>query len=188
MGILKQRIKKAILSRLALRANVEVRPDLHVGPGSVVWAPRALRIGADVYIGKNVTIEADGEIGDGVLIANLVGIVGRTDHYLTDVGVNIRRSKWVGDFPELLSQHTVIGSDVWIGYAAIVLSGVSVGDSSIIAAGAVVTTDVPPNSIVAGNPARVLRNRFSDEDLERHWDRIQADGTRLLVAQRGTNQ
>ena len=53
-----------------------------------------------------------------------------------------------------------IGNDVWIGDRALILPGVHVGDGSIIAAGAVVTKDVPPYSIVAGVPARKIRDRF----------------------------
>ena len=53
-----------------------------------------------------------------------------------------------------------IGNDVWIGDRALILPGVHVGDGSIIAAGAVVTKDVPPHSIVAGVPARKIRERF----------------------------
>lgn len=180
----RQRLKSAVLSRIALRKNVDVGRDLHVGPGSVIWAPQRLKIGHDVYVGKNVTIEIDGEVGDGVLIANLVGIVGRRDHDHSDLGISIRRSRWVGDFPKELSQRTVIGSDVWIGYGAVVLSGVSIGDSSIVAAGSVVTSDIAPNSIVGGNPAKVIRQRFSDEDLDHHWERLEATGHRLLVGKR----
>lgn len=183
-----QRLKSAALLRLAIRKNVTVGPKMHAGPGSVIWAPRRLTIGRDVYVGKNVTIEIDGEIGDGVLIANLVGIIGRRDHDVGDLGKSIRRSRWVGDFPGQLSQRTVIGSDVWIGYGAVVLSGVSIGDSSIVAAGSVVTNDVPPNSIVAGNPARVIRQRFSDEDLEDHWMQLEATGHRLMVGMRGVHK
>lgn len=53
-----------------------------------------------------------------------------------------------------------IGNDVWIGDRALILPGVHVGDGSIITAGAVVTKDVPPYSIVGGVPARKIRNRF----------------------------
>ena len=53
-----------------------------------------------------------------------------------------------------------IGNDVWIGDRALILPGVHIGDGSIIAAGAVVTKDVPPYSIVAGVPARKIRDRF----------------------------
>lgn len=169
------------LRRFAIRKNVTVGSRFHVGPGSVLWAPRSLAIGNDVYVGKNVTIQVDGEIGDGVLIANLVGIVGRTDHDQHDLGVSIRRSKWVGDFPDELSQRTTIGSDVWLGYAAVVLSGVTIGDSAIIAAGAVVTSDMPANSVAAGTPARVIGRRFDEAELDLHWGKLVESGHRILV-------
>ena len=57
----------------------------------------------------------------------------------------------------------VIGSDVWIGYEAIVMQGVTIGDGAIIGARAVVTKDVPPYTIVGGVPAKPIRKRFSDE-------------------------
>jgi acetyltransferase-like isoleucine patch superfamily enzyme len=172
-------LANALLRRCAIRRNVTVGSRFHVGLGSVLWAPRALTIGNDVYVGKNVTIEVDGEIGDGVLIANLVGVVGRTDHDQHDSGISIRRSKWVGDFPGMLSQRTIIGSDVWIGYAAIILSGVTIGDSSVIAAGAVVTSDIPANSVAAGTPARVIGCRFDDAELDIHWAKLAASGHRM---------
>ena len=56
----------------------------------------------------------------------------------------------------------VIGSDVWIGLEALILSGVRVGDGAVIGARAVVVNDVPPYGIVAGNPARLVRKRFPD--------------------------
>lgn len=69
----------------------------------------------------------------------------------------------------------VIGSDVWIGRNATVLSGVTIGDGAVVGAGAVVLNDVPPYGIVFGNPARLMRKRFSDGDIEallalRWWD------------------
>ena len=158
--------------KLAIRNNVKVGRSFHVGPGSHIWAPRSLQIGNDVYVGKHVTIEVDGYIGDGVLIANKVGIVGRKDHDITEVGSLIRNSKWVGNSPEDLSLETFIGQDVWIGYGAIVLSGISIGPSTIIAAGAVVTKNVPPNSIIAGNPGKVIGQRFSEADLLKHWEML----------------
>ena len=59
----------------------------------------------------------------------------------------------------------VIGSDVWIGYEAVILSGVTIGDGAIIGARAVVTKDVPPYTIACGVPARQIRRRFSDETI-----------------------
>lgn len=59
----------------------------------------------------------------------------------------------------------VIGSDVWIGYEAVILSGVTIGDGAIIGARAVVTKDVPPYTIACGVPARQIRRRFSEETI-----------------------
>lgn len=60
---------------------------------------------------------------------------------------------------------TVVGNDVWFGYQATVMPGVRIGDGAIIAAGAVVTADVPPYTIVGGNPAQPIRQRFDDTDI-----------------------
>jgi len=60
---------------------------------------------------------------------------------------------------------TTLGNDVWVAFRGMVLNGVTVGDGAIIAAGAVVTRDVPPYAIVAGVPARVVRYRFEDPEL-----------------------
>jgi len=60
-----------------------------------------------------------------------------------------------------------IGNDVWIGYKATIMDNITIGDGAIIAAGAVVTRDVEPYTIVGGVPARVLKKRFTDEEIEK---------------------
>lgn len=70
---------------------------------------------------------------------------------------------------------TIIGNDVWIGYEAVVLSGVHIGDGAIIGTRAVVTKDVPPYTVVGGIPAREIRKRFDEETIKqlqkiRWWD------------------
>lgn len=62
--------------------------------------------------------------------------------------------------------NIVIGNDVWIGYEALILSGVTIGDGAVIGARAVVTKDVPPYTIVGGVPAKQIRKRFSEEEIE----------------------
>lgn len=69
----------------------------------------------------------------------------------------------------------VIGNDVWIGYEAVILAGVTIGDGAIIGTRAVVTKDVPPYTIVGGVPAKPIRKRFSDDTIAallalRWWD------------------
>lgn len=74
------------------------------------------------------------------------------------------------------TQNTTIGHDVWIGYGAYINSGVTIGSGAVIAAQAVVFNDVPPYAVVMGNPATVVRYRFSQRTVERmlkiawwHW-------------------
>lgn len=166
-----RRIAQRVIRLYSLRANIHVGRRVHIGLGSVIWAPSNLVIGDDVYIGKGCTIEVDGSIGRGCLIANRVGLVGRYDHDFKEIGVRVRDAPWVGDLrpEELGPRHSItIGEDCWIGYGAVVLSGCRVGRGSIVAAGAVVTKDVPEYCIVAGNPGVVVGNRFTEAERLRH--------------------
>ena len=157
---------------VAVRKGVELGQNVHIGPGSILWAADKLVVSDNVYIGKNCTIQCNGRIGRGVLIANLVGIVGRIDHDHRQIGVPIRNADWIGTSPKL-AQSTqslvIIEDDVWIGYGAIVLSGIKINKGAIIAAGSVITQDVEAYDIVGGNPARKIGRRFaSAQDIQRH--------------------
>jgi hypothetical protein len=97
-------------------------------------------------------------------------------------GVAFEKSK--GDLDSESKGSVIIGNDVWVGAGAIILSGVKIGDGAIVAAGAVVTKDVPPYSIVGGNPAKLIRYRFSEDQIAKllsirwwNWseDRIRAN-------------
>jgi acetyltransferase-like isoleucine patch superfamily enzyme len=134
-----------------------------------------------------VFIEANCEIGNYCLIANRVAIVGRRDHDFRTVGIPVRFSPWIGGKSAaegLLDERAVIEDDVWLGYGAIVLSGVRIGRGVIVAAGSVVTKDVAPYEIVAGNPARAVGRRFADEiTIQRHEASIRTG--RFRFSERG---
>lgn len=66
-----------------------------------------------------------------------------------------------------LKGNTTIGNDVWLGLAATILPGICIGNGSVVGAAAVVTHDVPAYTIVAGNPAKVIRKRFDDEVISK---------------------
>jgi virginiamycin A acetyltransferase len=73
-----------------------------------------------------------------------------------------------GEYPEKMSKgDVIIGNDVWIGLNATILSGITIGDGVIIAANAVVTKSVEPYAIVGGNPAKLIKKRFSDEAISK---------------------
>lgn len=165
-----QKIFQKINRIFSVRRGVHLSANVHIGPGSVLWASKSLVVEEDVYIGKYCTIQINGRIGRYTMIANNVGIIGRLDHDYRVVGTPIRFAPWVGD--ETVSEDQVsiidIGEDVWVGYGATILSGISIGRGAIIAAGSVVTKDVEPYAIVAGVPAKSVGLRFSPPEIEEH--------------------
>jgi len=115
---------------------------------------------------------ANAEIGKHANIASFVRI-GATDHPMDRASLHhfmYRSAKFWDDaeddaafFAQRQSRRAVIGHDTWIGHGAMIKPEVTVGDGAIVAAGAIVTRDVAPYAIVAGNPARKLRDRQPPE-------------------------
>lgn len=134
---------------------------LVIGPWTWIGDASALRshagqvtVGAKVVLGRHNVINSflDVEIGDESLCADGIAILD-FDHRFDQPEVAIRRQG-------IRARPTRIGRDVWIGTKATVLKGANVGDGSIVASHAVVRGEIPPFSIVAGVPARVIRSRL----------------------------
>lgn len=108
-------------------------------------------------------------------------------------GNNTHRMDWFSCYPFMekireayvAKGDTVIGDGVWIGMRAMIMAGVKIGEGAVIASGAVVTKDVPPYTVVGGNPAKEIKKRFSKEVTDellalRLYDKTEAEIDRLL--------
>jgi len=153
-----------------LRCRYARRSGLVRIPWTVsIWAPnKIVKFGDCVQFGPRCVIQCDICFGSHVLVAGAVAFIGRNDHRFDVVGSTI----W--DSPRGVSQVTTVEDDVWIGHGAIVMSGVTIGRGSVIAAGAVVTSDVERYAVVAGVPARTIATRFSAEEIARHEELLGA--------------
>ncbi|SDH61168.1 Acetyltransferase (isoleucine patch superfamily) [Pseudobutyrivibrio sp. 49] len=105
------------------------------------------------------------KIGSFVSIATDVKFLLRGEHALNTISTFPIQVKVLGEGEDesFAKGDIVVDDDVWIGQNALILSGVHIGQGAVIAAGSVVTKDVEPYAIVAGNPARVIKKRFSNE-------------------------
>ena len=125
----------------------------------------SISVGDFVFIGARAHVYANVTIGNFVMLASNVAIVGG-DHRFDIVGVPIRFTGRDG-MEELM---TIIEDDAWIGHGSIIMAGMRIGRGAIVTAGAVVTKDVPPYAIVGGVPAKLIRYRFSPEQQQEHDD------------------
>lgn len=168
-------IRCLILSKLVWR-KYSIGKNFHAGRAVQLWAKEKLIIGDNFYIGKYSIIETNAVIGNNVILANHVSLIGRYDHHYQQIGTPIRLASQIRDKDynwKGVGQTIRIHDDVWIGLGSIILSGVTIHEGSIIAAGSVVTKDVEAYSIYAGNPAKKIGNRFSSEDdLKEHKTKV----------------
>lgn len=101
------------------------------------------------------------QIGNYVSIAPNVSFILSADHNLNHISTYPYKNKIIDGSLEGVSKgNIIVGDDVWIGYGAIILSGVHIGQGAVIAAGAVVTNDVPEYAVVGGVPAKIINFRF----------------------------
>ena len=104
-------------------------------------------------------------IGDFCSIAPKVSFILSADHYINHISTFPYKAKFINSLElESISKGNIeIEDDVWIGYGATIMSGVHIGQGAIVAAGAVVSKDVPPYAIVGGVPAKIIKFRFSEK-------------------------
>ena len=120
-------------------------------PITAIEHPERLTVGENSFINANLQILSAGKvtIGDNCFIGPNTQLY-TPNHHPYDVA--LRREGWQYDLP------ITIGNDVWFGGSVIVLPGVTIGDNVVVGAGSVVTKDVPSNTMVAGNPARAIKD------------------------------
>jgi acetyltransferase-like isoleucine patch superfamily enzyme len=120
------------------------------------YHPDRIKLGEYVYIGPHGYFDGKGgiEIGDGAVLAPRVVILSSSHDYKTETLLPFH------EFDE--HRPVTVGRGVWIGFAAMVVPGVTIGDGAVVAMGAVVTRDVPRGAVVGGNPARELARRPED--------------------------
>jgi len=158
-------LDSANVANHANRENLSIGDFTHIAGELAIVAPGGrLRLGRYCFVGPQSRIWAQSSvvIGDHVLISHLVDIHD-TNAHSTDAElrrrdpINLFEHDAPIDWANVVSSPIVIEDDVWLGFKSSVLKGVTIGRGSIVAAGAVVMKDVPPFSLVAGNPARVIR-------------------------------
>lgn len=120
-----------------------------------------LVVGNGTHIGYEVTISVGDrvEIGDCCLIADRVFIADNNGHPVDPDRRRLKQKVYPSEI-----KPVKIGNNVWVGYQSVVLKGVTIGDNSIVGANSVVTRDVPANTVVAGNPAVVIRTLDDKKD------------------------
>jgi len=124
-----------------------------------------IKVGKFSYIGYGATICPKVEIGNYCLMATNVSILGG-DHNFNLLGTPIIFSG------RPILKKTIIKDDAWIGHRVIIMAGLTIGEGAIIGAGSVVTKDIPAGAIAVGNPAKVIKYRFNEDNLKEHIKKI----------------
>lgn len=142
--------------------TISIGDDVYIGPGATFSATASsLTIGNKVSFGPNVTIMAG-------------------NHNTSVLGQTIFDTREVR--PED-NRPVVISDDVWVGAGAIILHGCHIGRGAIVAAGALVRQDVPPYAVVSGMPARIIRFRWTIEEILYHEEKIYPKSLQLTRRQ-----
>lgn len=131
-----------------------------------------IKFGDYVGIGPRNIFMCNTEFRDYILTGPEVKFLNKIEHKFDQPGIDLFHSGW-GEISKILVEN-----DVWIGCGSIILGPCRIGRGSIIAAGSVVTKDVPKYSIVGGNPAKIIRERFSPTEIIEHERRLELGNQR----------
>jgi len=151
---------RGVTIQIGRHAKVRFGRWVWIGHGTKIRCHEGeVSIGDKTVLGQECTISAyqHVSIGEQCILADRVMLID-FDHNVAEVERPIR-------VQGIYKRDTRVGSNVWIGHGAQILRGVTIGDNAIVGAGAVVTTDVPANAVVAGVPARILRMREAPVSL-----------------------
>jgi len=164
---LNQRGKK---SRINWRTRMDVLPfnKFHLGKGSVIEDFSTINngvgdviIGDNTFIGLNNVLIGPVRIGNNVIFAQNI-VASGLNHGYQDINLPISQQK-------VIVADIIVEDDCWIGANAVITAGVRIGKHSVIAAGAVVTKDVPAYAVAGGNPSRILKQYNSAMDK---WEKV----------------
>lgn len=152
--------------------NVTIAENCTIGGSFIALFGGKVSVGKNTYIGPGTSIQAKENItiGQDVIIANNVVLLDNNNHpvsplerkKMSNCKDHINDELWSWKYAE--SKPIIIEDNVWIGRDVRILKGVTVGKGSIVALGAIVTRDVPPYSVVAGNPAKVVKTLDPPEE------------------------
>lgn len=182
--------KKSLLKSINVDKSISV--ENYVQIPKRVYIRENVCIGKCTYLSSNTIIESNVKIGKFCSFGPNIHIA-PGNHYLNFVSthpilfnqfwrnkIGIKeKSNYVNGLKDL-SKETIIGNDVWIGANVIVCRGVKIGNGAVVGAGAVVTNDVPDYSVVVGVPAKVIKYRFNDDEIQflkeyQWWNRENID-------------
>lgn len=160
----KKRLARKILVPYLRRKYrlAELGEGFHWQKGEKIIIAPGSRVGRFAYLGGGFEAYGPVVVGDLCMLAAGLKIVG-ADHRFDEVGTPTRIA-----FPKDARPVTLIGADVWTGLRVTIVEGLTIGTGAVIGSGSIVTKDVAPYTVVAGVPAKVIKHRYNDADLERH--------------------
>jgi len=178
--------RKVYRDRLFQLKNVTINPSA-IGyqdvlfEGENVIPENCQFIGEDVFVGFRTTLGRNNLLSGDVTVGKYCQLgadvaLHANDHPISYMSTYINQKLFGGELKKLKNNYKItIGNDVWIGHGVIVVGNVTIGSGAILAAGTVVTKDVPSYAIVAGIPGKVIKKRFSSliiSELEelKWWD------------------